>query len=1530
MSLVRDAVRGTRYRPLPGEHVVAARAVKDAARSAAGALMATHTAEDISTGHVDLAAVAAAASGTFAPRTTLTPDDIAAALIEQGISFSPPLGPGPPIRPYAGYNAPIRTWPYTPGTNIASETRTGRIPFSTLTQIVEGYDIAQICVQPGTEVITRRGLVPVEKVAVGDVVLTHKGRWRRVTETTANPVGSRSIYEVRASGLEPLVATGEHPVYAVRYTHTQRTHARVAESVEFVPAGELRPKGTGKAMAWRYDAATLPVMGYDEADEWLDLAPLLGEGFAVADGTVRRTGVGSGRAYAVPARVRLGAELGRLLGWYLAEGSIGGGRAVTFSLGPNEHHYAEQIVADAEAVFGLEAFIHRTPTDNGWTVKIGSSAVARLFACGTARTKCVPDWAWRGGFEFMRAMLDGWTLGDGCVCRHGGWAPRTTVITTSKTLAWQMRLVAVSLGLKASIAEQWHPGQTSTLRDGHVIKSGPVHYTVGWREKPQRTGTWSFEDHGRVIASAVKTVEAVAYDGLVYNLEVEQDESYVTTAGTVHNCISHIIASMTSMPLLFRAIDGYEGDVSKEIAQAKQFWKKPDGKHPWKVWLTKLVYQQCAYDCAMVYKVKDQGGRLKAVQVPDGRMWAPVVDYWGERPDAPGPAFVQFVQGLPWGWTDETLIVYEPFTARAEDPRYGLSPIECVLLNANTDVRFQFYFLQMFTGGQIPEGFAEAPPDQSDPDALAAWQELWDNFMTGDQSARWGMRWLPFGAKFTPYKPQNFDVAFSEHLERRTIAMFHRTPQDLGILADVNRATSETQVDQQFRISDLPRTSFIEDVFLNPITQEELGLPIECFFDTGQEKEDRLMVMQEQVGYIKAGVISPDDVREKILGLSVDPDKRIPRFYDAGGRLGVTPLGYIEAISKWFSDWDPTTGAPDLDKIQPREFIVPGELQAPPAGGPTPGARGQLPPGQPGGQAPGQNPPPVAPAPAPTSGGAKPAAGQEPAHDETNVAPAAGSKAPPGTKPAAKQLEQLDVGGLVVKAADSGRVLMIQRALQPGDPAAGTFEFPGGHMEGGETAMQAAVREWQEEVGVPLPDGYFDGSWTSPNGIYRGFVYVIASEDLVHLNPDPENRGVLNPDDPDQDLIEVVCWLDPAELPSMPNLRDECHTSDWVVIAQAGKLAKCDAGPTAGITAETGLQGVNLTGFNDDDEDEADAEEALQKALSQWRTNALLALRFGRTPKYFTDACIPVELGHRIYKSLAKMKTKEQVQTFFKAVKADPKGSRWQGSGLRRRIPEAYAPKIAQALREGTKGIDAAVASMVTRASKASPATPTPSGPSAAGDARAAVEANVSIDATRANAVFAQMYADAYAGGTKAARDALGVDARAPSWLSDDMLTSVSRDWETWTPGWGDAALKDAGGGLKTLLDARGITIQGISDSAMDRIGTALADGIAAGDPPATIASAMSDVIADPDRAFMVADTETARAMTSASIDTYQENGVEQVDLLTFEPCDECEEIEDGNPYPIDDAPDVPIHPSCRCALAASGIPGAPSAEEGE
>lgn len=51
-----------------------------------------------------------------------------------------------------------------------------------------------------------------------------------------------------------------------------------------------------------------------------------------------------------------------------------------------------------------------------------------------------------------------------------------------------------------------------------------------------------------------------------------------------------------------------------------------------------------------------------------------------------------------------------------------------------------------------------------------------------------------------------------------------------------------------------------------------------------------------------------------------------------------------------------------------------------------------------------------------------------------------------------------------------GRVLLVKRR---NPPDAGLWGFPGGHVEPGETAMQAAVRELWEETGVSAqPVGY--------------------------------------------------------------------------------------------------------------------------------------------------------------------------------------------------------------------------------------------------------------------------------------------------------------------------------------------------------------------------------------------------------------------------------------------------------------------------
>lgn len=136
--------------------------------------------------------------------------------------------------------------------------------------------------------------------------------------------------------------------------------------------------------------------------------------------------------------------------------------------------------------------------------------------------------------------------------------------------------------------------------------------------------------------------------------------------------------------------------------------------------------------------------------------------------------------------------------------------------------------------------------------------------------------------------------------------------------------------------------------------------------------------------------------------------------------------------------------------------------------------------------------------------------------------------------------------GLAIQAMDTGRVLMLQRSLCEDDPAAGMWEFPGGKLDPKETPLKAAIREFEEETGVKKPRGQLTGSWVSPNGVYQGFVLRVKCEADVGINPHAEKR-VLNPDDPDQDNIEVAAWWRIEDLPAMPALRHEVRATDWNV-----------------------------------------------------------------------------------------------------------------------------------------------------------------------------------------------------------------------------------------------------------------------------------------------------------------------------------------------------------------------------------------------
>lgn len=164
--------------------------------------------------------------------------------------------------------------------------------------------------------------------------------------------------------------------------------------------------------------------------------------------------------------------------------------------------------------------------------------------------------------------------------------------------------------------------------------------------------------------------------------------------------------------------------------------------------------------------------------------------------------------------------------------------------------------------------------------------------------------------------------------------------------------------------------------------------------------------------------------------------------------------------------------------------------------------------------------------------------------------------------------------GVALHAFDTGRVLFIQRALIDGEQSGGLWEIPGGKLDLGETPWIAAQREFSEETGHHLPDGEVVGTWLSPNGVYQGFCYCVASEaDFPLDQTDAENRMVQDPDNPDgSNYTESMAWMDPAHLDRGPRLlRPEMRTgTPWKM------LKSPPAGAQPGDTQMASLQEVHV------------------------------------------------------------------------------------------------------------------------------------------------------------------------------------------------------------------------------------------------------------------------------------------------------------------------------------------------------------------
>lgn len=213
-------------------------------------------------------------------------------------------------------------------------------------------------------------------------------------------------------------------------------------------------------------------------------------------------------------------------------------------------------------------------------------------------------------------------------------------------------------------------------------------------------------------------------------------------------------------------------------------------------------------------------------------------------------------------------------------------------------------------------------------------------------------------------------------------------------------------------------------------------------------------------------------------------------------------------------------------------------------------------------------------------------------------------------------------------------------------------------------------------------------------------------------------------------------------------------------------------------------------------------------------------------------------------------------------------------------------------------------------------------------EARAWAKVHIKVDNTELNKGLGILYAIGWMFGRDVAVSAYAHARLNKAAPTDEALNGLLNiDWSKWTPGNNPGALlASPPGGLKGLLQRRGLDLQGLTNTLLNRIGTHLADALMSGASDTMLGKMLETVVGDPERALTIANTSMASAMSVSTRETYQEFGVAKMRWLALEPCSTCSG--NGAMGPVtpgealfknvqgDNITEPPAHPNCRCALA--------------
>jgi intein/homing endonuclease len=383
--------------------------------------------------------------------------------------------------------------------------------------------------------------MPIEAVTEGQRILTHDGTFQPVSGRGSRRFRGELVRIVpRYFQEEPTRLTAEHPVLAT--TLVKGTGPNYWKwkwgAPRWVPAGELTRK----------DILLYPVVSETRDVRRFRISELLGLP-RDASGRVhfwKETVTSRRLADDIP----VDGDFLRLAGYFLADGCITP-RGINFYFGAKEGAYVADVVEILERLFGyrprvkVEGSIRRVEC-YAWILRDLFQKLFGKYSYG----KSVPHWLLYLPKKKQAELVRGFWRGDGGTRPHG-----FVLVTNSPRLVAQLKMILLRLGIIPRVTRRTaaRPNRTRNRLRGRAISFrhdryeleiggswlGRASEVLGVRHpllsRRARTHAYAWLRGGFAFLP-IFDLGRERYSGMVHNLAVSGQNSYVTAGATVHNC----------------------------------------------------------------------------------------------------------------------------------------------------------------------------------------------------------------------------------------------------------------------------------------------------------------------------------------------------------------------------------------------------------------------------------------------------------------------------------------------------------------------------------------------------------------------------------------------------------------------------------------------------------------------------------------------------------------------------------------------------------------------------------------------------------------------------------------------------------------------------------------------------------------------------------------------------------------------------------------------------------------------------------